>query len=51
MKKMIPINCLQETVDLYFESIKTKTKRKNNKSKILRACLQSTLRRIICANV
>jgi hypothetical protein len=40
MQKMIPINCLDETIDLYFEAIKSKTKRKNNKNKILGACLQ-----------
>jgi hypothetical protein len=40
MQKMIPINCIDETIDLYFEAIKSKTKRKNNKNKILGASLQ-----------
>lgn len=40
MQKMIPINGIDETIDLYFDAIKSKTKRKNNKNKILGACLQ-----------
>jgi hypothetical protein len=51
LNNMLPIYAIEDTIDFYFKSITNKTKRKNNKNKILGASIQLICRKKYKINI